>query len=72
LTVTPTESRTVVLSPRLTVELTIGPGGLTAEWSPRLPDRLTAEELRRYRGARDELVKAFAARTGITIVIAEV
>jgi hypothetical protein len=56
----------VRLSKRYSVDITAGPGGMTAEWDPDLPNpnKLTKQEWRRYRTARDELVARVAERMG--------
>ena len=65
-------SKSVRLSGRYRVEITIGPGGMVCEWSPKAPEpkSLTAE-VRRYRGARDELVAQVAARMGGRALVVE-
>ena len=58
------ESKTFRLSKRLSVEITVGPGGCACEWDPDVPTHLTAKELRRYRQARDEMVQRLAQMLG--------
>ena len=64
------------LSERFSVEITIGPGGSTVEWTPERPDllnvTLTKKELRRYRTARNKLFAQAAARLGGKALIVEV
>lgn len=66
------ERKTFRLSRRVSVELTAGLGGLTAEWIPAMPDELTAKELRRYKQARHELLSRLAERAGGTVLVVEV
>ncbi len=64
--------RTVArLSDRLSVEITAGLGGATCEWDPGMPERLTAEELRAYRKARNALLQRLAERIGGRILVVE-
>jgi len=67
---------TVRLSERFNVDITVGPGGSTVEWTPERPDllgmTLTEEELRRYRTARNELFAQAAARLGEKALVIEV
>ena len=62
--------RTVQLGKRLTVKLTHGPGGYTAEWSQR-PRRLNSRQWRLYREARNALCAEVAARFGCSALIIE-
>jgi hypothetical protein len=66
------EQKTVRLSRRLTVDLTLGLAGMTCEWSPAMPARLTKKELQAYRRARNELAAIVAARLGGSVLIVEV
>lgn len=66
------ETKTFRLSKRLSVEITVGTGGIVCEWDPELPERLTAKELRRYRAARAEMLKCLAERVGGGVVCVEV
>ena len=65
------QSKIFRLSRRLEVELTVGAGGMSAEWLPMLPDRLTEKEIRRYRAARQEILGDLAQRLGGSIVVVE-
>ena len=42
------------------------------EWSPRQPDRLTAEEMEQYRTGRNAAVRSLAAELGLTAAILEI
>jgi len=66
------ESKTFRLSRRLSVDITVGAAGMTCEWDPELPERLTAKELRLYRVARAEMLKRLAERVGGAVVVVEV
>ncbi len=59
------------LSNRLTVEITVGPGGMVCEWSPTTPKELTKKERRRYRVARDDCINEFAGRLGGRVLVVE-
>ena len=65
------ESRTFRLSAHLYVEITVGMCGMTCEWSPRLPSKLKAGELRRYRRARGEMLHRLAESTGCKVLCVE-
>jgi hypothetical protein len=65
------ESRTFRLSRRVSVEMTVGPGGFVVEWTPAMPARLTSKELRRYRAARHEMVSRLAERLGGTVLVVD-
>lgn len=65
------ESKTFKLSRRLSVEITVGAGGMVVEWEPEMPEQLTAKELRRYRAARAEMVGRLSARMGGAVVVVE-
>jgi len=65
------ETKTVRLSDRLTVTLSVSPLGITAEWSPYIPSRLSGGELRRYRQARDEMLARLASRVGGGVLLIE-
>jgi len=65
------ESKTFRLSRRLSVEITVGAGGMVVEWHPEMPDKLTAKELRRYRAARHEMLLRLSERTGGAVVCIE-
>lgn len=66
------ESKSFRLSRRLSVEITLGAGGMVCEWDPSMPDRLTAKELRRYRTARAEMLRRLADRLGVNVGCVEV
>jgi hypothetical protein len=61
-------SKTVRLSRRLSVTITVSMAGMTCEWNPELPEQMTTKELARYRKARDELV----ASLGVPAVVVEI
>ena len=65
------ETKTFRLSKWLSVEITVGVGGMTCEWLPDMPDKLTAKELKRYRVARAEMLKRLAERIGGAVVVVE-
>lgn len=65
------ESKTFRLSKRLTVEVTVGTGGLLCEWTPSLPKRLTGRELVAYRTARDQMLERLAVRLGRSYMVVE-
>lgn len=65
------ETKVFRLSKRLSVEMTAGAEGFTAEWIPGLPDTLTEKELRRYRVARAEMLAKVAEKTGRPVVVIE-
>lgn len=52
--------KTFRLSDKLSVEITIGPAGLTVEWDPDIPRNLTPSELTEYHRARAEMVSTLA------------
>ncbi len=66
------ECKTFRLSRRLTVEITVGAGGMVVEWSPGQPVELTAKELRRYRSARHEMLQRLSSWIGGAVVVVEV
>ena len=66
-----TASKTFRLSKRLSVEITVGAGGLTCEWDPDMPAKLTAKELDRYRKARNEMLRRLAELVGGSVVVVE-
>jgi len=66
------ESKTFRLSRRLTVEITVGLGGLVCEWTPTVPSKLTDKELKRYPRGRDELLARLAHRLGSSVAVVEV
>lgn len=65
------ETKTVRLSPRMAVTLTVGAGGICCEWDPRLPRKLRPKELARYRAARDEMLGRLAERMGTRVLVVE-
>ena len=65
------ESKSFELSRRLAVEIAVGPSGMTVEWNPGMPERLTPKELRRYRQARHEMLERLADRLGGTVAVVE-
>lgn len=65
------ETKTFRLSKRLSVEITVGAGGMTCEWDPDMPDKLTDKELRRYRAARAEMLQRLAAMAGVAVALVE-
>jgi len=64
-------TKTVRLSKRLSVTITVSRLGMTCEWDPALPEELTAKELHRYREARDTVVIEMAKSLGGNAVIIE-
>ncbi len=66
-------TRTIKLSSRYSVEMTVGPGGFTCEWSPEIPrpGSCTHKELKRYRAGRDALVAEVAQRMGRAVMLVE-
>lgn len=66
------ETKTVRLSRRLTVTLTASRLGITAEWIPEIPRDLTPKEMRRYRQARDGMLRRLGERLGCSVVVVEV
>jgi hypothetical protein len=65
------QTGTFRLSRRLAVQITAGPGGFVCEWDPAMPERLTAKELRRYRGARLIMVRRLTEATGRRVLVVE-
>lgn len=59
------------LSKRLSVEMVVGLGGMTVEWDPAMPAKLTSKELARYRQARNEMLRRQAEMVGGSVVIVE-
>ena len=64
-------NKTFRLSSRLAVEITVGPAGLTVQWDPDMPDKLTDKELRKYRKARNETLADLSGIVGMPITIVE-
>ncbi len=66
-----TTTKTVQLSPTLSAEMTMGPGGMTTEWSPDLEaaKKMSKRQLQVYRMARNELARDVAAQLGKSVVI---
>lgn len=60
------------LSPRLSVEMTVGPSGFTCEWMPDLPEFLTRKERRAYERARKEMIGHLAAMLGGQVAVVDV
>jgi hypothetical protein len=65
------ERKTFRLSKKLSVEITVGLGGMVCEWIPA-PRRLSPRELRRYRAARSEMLERLSARIGGRVLCMEV
>lgn len=65
-------SKTVRLSKRLSVTITVSKTGMVCEWLPERPTKLTAKELRRYRQARDKAVAEIALSLGGSAFVIEV
>ena len=63
--------RVARLSRRFSVEITVGPGGMTCEWSPTTPGQLTQSERRRYREVRDACISEFAGQLGGSVLVIE-
>ena len=59
------------LSKRLSVSVTAGLGGMTVEWTPVMPAKLTAKELDRYRQARNEMLRRVAEMVGGSVAVVE-
>src|SRR5262249_40423578 len=64
-----TISRRVRLSARLSVDITMGTAGVTCEWDPHLPNRLTKKEERRYYTARNACAVELARLVGGSILM---
>ena len=64
-------TKTVRLSRRLSVTITVSRLGMVCEWSPGMPNKLTPKELARYRVARDAVVSEAAERLGGSALIVE-
>lgn len=41
------------------------------EWDPRMPERLTASEMRQYKAGRDAAALELARRSGINLVMVD-
>ena len=69
------ETRTFRLSGRLSVDLTVSPVGITAEWTPASPKSLdggmTPREVHHYRRARKLMLSRLAQELGGSIVVVE-
>ena len=65
-------AKTFRLSKRLAVEITVGAGGMTCEWDPAMPAKLTAKELDRYRQGRNEMLRRLAEMVGGNVVMIEI
>ena len=59
------------LSRRCAVRITVPRNGALAEWTPEPPDKLTPQEMRRYRKIRDAAIADLAADAGERIGIIE-
>lgn len=58
----------------LTLPASVTPGqpvAIACEWSPTLPGRLSATELRQYRAGRALALQALAERTGLAVACLE-
>ncbi len=64
-------TKTFRLSRRLSVEISVSRIGITAEWIPATPVKLTDGELSRYRTARTEMLKKLSEKLGGNIVVIE-
>ncbi len=64
-------TKTVRLSKRLSVTITVSSLGMSCEWDPAFPDKLTTNELHRYRDARDTVVIEVAKSLGGNAVVIE-
>ena len=49
-----------------------GVTGLSVEWQPRVPKRLTEAELAAYRRGRNEALQAWAAASGRPVAILDI
>jgi hypothetical protein len=65
------ETKTYRLSKRLSVDITVDPGGWYCIWDPAMPKQLTKKEKSRYRRARQEMFQRLADMTGETFVLAD-
>jgi len=65
------ERKTFRLSAQLSVEFTVGLGGMTCEWMPKFPRRLSVEEVEAYRAARDEMSQRLANLHGGPVLTVE-
>jgi hypothetical protein len=63
--------KTVKLSKRFTVTMTVSTSKFMCEWDPDVPDPrdLTKAEMKRYRKARDELFAQIGERLGGAVLI---
>ena len=66
-----TAIKTFRLSQRLAVEITVGLSGMTCEWDPAMPAKLTTKELDRYRQRRNEMLRRLAETVGGSVVVFE-
>lgn len=66
------ETKVFRISHRCSVEITIGMGGMTVEWIPKMPNKLTEKEKNNYYAARDSLINKFAQKTGKQIIVVNV
>ena len=63
------DSQVFRINDRRSCEFTISPRGFCCEWTPGTPDRLTPDELERYRAARNEMVRRLTTRLGIKAMV---
>ena len=65
-------TKTYRLSRRLTVDMTVGAGGLfTCEWSPDIPRSMSRKEQKRYLAARSEMLKLLADMLGGGVAVVD-
>ncbi|MBN1379688.1 MAG: hypothetical protein JXA04_10690 [Gammaproteobacteria bacterium] len=62
------ESKTFRLSENLSVAFTVGPAGFCCEWTQDIPESLSAEELRLYKVARNEMLRRLAQRMNGNVI----
>jgi hypothetical protein len=65
------KAKTFRLSDRLSVEITVGAGGVVCEWDPDLPKKMTANEMAGYHKAMDEMVLVVAEMIGGNVMVVE-
>lgn len=67
MTAAQTFTRTVRLSRRLNIDVTVSKSRINFAWSPDVPTRqLTQQEARRYKAARDQAVAEYMRLAGIS------
>jgi hypothetical protein len=59
------------LSRRYSVQVAASRNGIRAEWTPDTPDKLTRQEMRRYRQIRDAAIAELAAHIGGGVAVVE-